>query len=78
MKIVRVTVASVQSLLIDTQANLERVEAACRTGHADGARIVFLPELMLTGHGGHPKMMENAQQVKCSEFGNAVICHMDD
>ena len=73
MKIVRVTVASVQSLLIDTQANLERVEAACRTGHADGARIVFLPELMLTGHGGHPKMMENAQQVPDGPLSQAIL-----
>ena len=24
------------------------------------------------------RLMEGAQQLKCSEFGNAVICHMDD
>lgn len=63
MKDTRITVASLKSLLIDPQKNLERVKAACAVAVKDGARMLFCPELMLTGHGAHPKMVENAEPV---------------
>ena len=63
MSVFKVTVASLKSLLIDPQLNLDRVVRTCRTGSEEGSRMVFLPELMLTGHGGHPKMMENAEPI---------------
>lgn len=69
----KVTVASLQSLLIDPEANLDRAAAACRQGREEGARIVFLPELMLTGHGGHPKMMENAEPVPDGRLSAAIV-----
>ena len=73
MSKVKVTVASPESLLIDTQPNQQRVKKACEQGHDDGARIVFLPELMLTGHGGHPKMIENAQPVPDGPLCQAML-----
>ena len=63
MSVFKVTVASLKSLLIDPQLNLDRVVRTCRTGSEEGSRMVFLPELMLTGHGGHTKMMENAEPI---------------
>ncbi len=73
MSKVKVTVASLESLLVDPQPNLERVIKACEQGHEEGARIVFLPELMLTGHGGHPKMIENAQPVPDGPLCEAML-----
>ncbi len=58
-----VTIASLRSVLIDPQRNLERVRHACRIAHGEGARLVSLPELMLTGHGGHRTMADHAQPV---------------
>lgn len=63
MKDTKVTVASLKSLLIDPSANLERVKGTCAIAARDGARMVLCPELMLTGHGAHPKMEENAEPV---------------
>jgi predicted amidohydrolase len=63
MKDTKVTIASIRSVLAEPERNLERVRAACaRAGH-DGARLLLLPELMLTGHGGHRRMIDNAQAV---------------
>ncbi len=73
MSVFKVTVASLPSLLIDPQANLDRVIKACHTGSEDGARMVFLPELMLTGHGGHPKMMENAEPIPDGPLCQAIL-----
>ncbi len=73
MSIIKVTVASLQSLLIDPQKNLERVIKACRAGHEEGTRMVFLPELMLTGHGGHPTMMENAEPIPDGPLCQAIL-----
>ena len=67
-----VTVASLRSILIDPQRNLERVRQACRTAHADNARLLFLPELMLTGHGGHKTMVDNAEPVPDGPLCQAV------
>ena len=67
MKNTKVTVASMRSVLIDPQRNLERVKDACAIAHQDGARMLFLPELMLTGHGGHRKMTDNAEQILARE-----------
>jgi predicted amidohydrolase len=63
MQNVKVTIASLRSILLDPMENLQLVRQACLTAHRDGARILFLPELMLTGHGGHPKMVEHAEPV---------------
>ena len=63
MQDIRVTVASLRSVLADTAANLQRVKEACARASTDGARMILLPELMLTGHGGHPRMVENAEPV---------------
>ena len=73
MSKIKVTVASLESLLIDPQPNLERAIKACEQGYEEGARIVFLPELMLTGHGGHPKMIENAQPVPDGPLCQAML-----
>jgi len=63
MQEVKITVASLKSLLIDPQRNVERVREACAVAARENARMLFLPELMLTGHAGHPKMAENAESV---------------
>ena len=73
MKDVRVTVASLRSVLIDPQRNLDLVRETCVTAHDAGARILFLPELMLTGHGAHPKMVENAEPVPEGPLSQAVL-----
>lgn len=73
MSIIKVTVASLKSLLIDPQLNLDRVVKTCRIGEEEGARMVFLPELMLTGHGGHPKMMENAESIPDGPLCQAIL-----
>lgn len=69
----KVTVASLRSLLKDTHKNLALVENACFIAQKNNARILFLPELMLTGHGGHPKMTENAEPVPDGHLSNAVL-----
>jgi predicted amidohydrolase len=73
MKDTRVTLASLRSILINPQVNLERIEHACRVAARDGARLLLLPELMLTGHGGHPKMAENAEPVPDGPLSEAII-----
>ena len=73
MRDTRVTVASLRSLLIDPQQNLERVEQACKVARQDGARVLFLPELMLTGHGGHPRMVENAEPVAEGPLSQEIV-----
>jgi len=73
MRDIKVTVASLQSILIDPSQNLERVQKACIIAKKDGARILFLPELMLTGHGGHPKMTENAEHIPEGPLSQAII-----
>jgi predicted amidohydrolase len=73
MRDIKVTVASLKSTLADPNKNLGRVKKACAIAHDDGARILFLPELMLTGHGGHPKMVENAEPVPDGLLSQAII-----
>jgi predicted amidohydrolase len=63
MRDTRVTVASLRSVLIGPQENLALVRQAAAQAQIDGARMLFLPELMLTGHGGHPRMAGNAEPV---------------
>ena len=70
---VKVTVASLKSILRDPQANLDLVENACRQARRDGARMCFLPELMLTGHGGHPQMGANAEPVPNGPMSETII-----
>jgi predicted amidohydrolase len=69
----RVTVASLRSVLRDPQENLRLVRDACAIARADGARMLFLPELMLTGHGGHPKMTDNAEPVPDGPLSQAIL-----
>ena len=73
MSKIKVTLASVPSLLADKQRNLDKVEEACRIADRDGARLILLPELMLTGHGGHPLMRDNAEPVPDGPLARAVI-----
>jgi predicted amidohydrolase len=67
-----VTIASMRSVLIDPYQNLEGVKEACRVAHTSGARLLFLPELMLTGHGGHRRMVDNAEPVPGGPLCQAI------
>ncbi|MFC1582471.1 carbon-nitrogen hydrolase family protein [Planctomycetota bacterium] len=69
----KVTVASLPSLLADTDANLEAVKTVCRDAAGQGSRLVLLPELMLTGHGGHPAMADNAEPVPDGPLTQAML-----
>ena len=73
MRDTRVTVASLRSILIDPSRNLDLVKKACEQAAADGARLLVLPELMLTGHGGHPKMTENAEPVPDGPLSQEIL-----
>ena len=73
MQDTKVTVASLLSQLKDPQENLRLVEAACETAHRDNARLLLLPELMLTGHGGHAKMTANAEPVPTGPLSDAIL-----
>ncbi len=59
----KVTVASLSSVLIDPERNLDQVRGACARAERDGARLLLCPELQLTGHGAHDLMAENAEPV---------------
>jgi len=69
----RATLAALPSLLVDPQANLRRVAEAVRTAAEEGSRLILLPELMLTGHGGHPRMVENAEPVPEGPLAREVL-----
>lgn len=73
MKDIKVTVASMKSVLIDTNRNLEQVKSACYIAKCSDARMLFLPECMLSGHGGHPKLIENAEPVPDGSLSQAII-----
>ena len=73
MNNIKVTIASLRSILINQQKNLDLVKEACVTAERDGARILFLPELMLGGHGGHSKMIENAESIPDGPLSSAIL-----
>jgi len=73
MRDTRVTVASLRSIIRDPKKNLALVRKACVKAHKDGARLLVLPELMLTGHGGHRQMMSNAEPVPEGSLSRAVL-----
>jgi len=73
MRNCKVTVASLRSVLVDPQRNLSLVQAACAQAQREGARLVVLPELMLTGHGGHAKMVENAEPVPEGPLSQTIL-----
>ena len=73
MNNIKVTVCSLRSILADPQGNLDLVRKACATAEEDGARILFLPELMLSGHGGHPRMVENAESIPEGPLSSAIL-----
>lgn len=73
MKDLKVTLAALHSELKEPSRNLERVAAACARAQAEGARLLLLPELMLTGHGGHPAMTRNAEPVPGGPLSAAVL-----
>ena len=73
MKDVKVTMASVKSVLGDTATNLAQVRKACAAARNAGARLLFLPECMLSGHGGHVRMTESAEPVPDGPLSQAVI-----
>jgi len=60
-----VTIALVQqaSLVGAKAANLARTEFWVRRAVRAGARLVCFPELNLTGHAGHPAMIDEAEPV---------------
>jgi len=69
----KATLASLHSILRDPAENLRRVERACVCAAKEGARLVLLPELMLTGHGAHPKMTANAESVPDGPLSRAIL-----
>ena len=73
MRNTKVTVASLRSVLGDTRGNLDRVARAAGIAKDAGARMLFLPELMLTGHGGHEKMIEAAEPVPEGPLSRTVL-----
>ena len=73
MNDLKVTVASLRSVLADPQRNLKLVREACVRARRDGARMILLPELMLTGHGAHQKMADNAEPIPDGPMGRAII-----
>jgi predicted amidohydrolase len=70
---IKVTVASLHSVLISPQRNLALVKQACEYAHKTGAKLLLLPELMLTGHGGHQKMIENAEKVPEGPLSSEIV-----
>eukprot|EP01043_Picozoa_sp_COSAG02_P102908 COSAG02_NODE_38925_length_423_cov_0.783951_1_plen_86_part_10 len=68
----KITVAALRSVLRDPLENLVVLRSAAEVAKADGARMLFAPELMLTGHGGHPKMADNAEPVPEGPLAQAV------
>lgn len=73
MKDTKVTIASVRSVLNDVNQNLALVENVCAQASDAGSRLVLFPELMLTGHGGHPKVAENAEAVPSGPLSSEVV-----
>lgn len=69
----RVTVAALRSQLNDPQQNLKLVKETCEVASREKARLLLLPELMLTGHGGHRKMVDNAEPVPEGPLSSAVL-----
>jgi nitrilase len=61
----KVSVGQVGSVMFDTPATMQRVEAMCRAAAAEGSRLLVLPEALV---GGYPKGMT---------FG-AVVGHRSD
>eukprot|EP01050_Picozoa_sp_SAG11_P021738 SAG11_NODE_3934_length_2143_cov_1.548434_2_plen_214_part_00 len=69
----KITVAALRSVLRDPRENLSLVKSAAERAKTDGARMLFAPELMLTGHGGHPSMADNAEPVPDGPLAQAVL-----
>lgn len=68
-----VTIASLTSVLIDPQRNLESVKRVCAQARAEGARVVVFPELMLTGHGAHMLMAKNSEPVPDGPLAQEIL-----
>jgi len=74
MSDIKVTVAAMHSVLLDPNENLKKVEQAARAAHKAGARLLLLPECMLSGHGGHrPTMEANSEAVPEGPMSRAVL-----
>ena len=73
MEDLKVTVASLRSVLADPQVNLSLVKEACKYASDTGARLLVLPELMLTGHGGHQSMVDNAEPVPSGPLSTEIL-----
>jgi len=69
------TVALVQhaSPLRKKQQNLETMLSWARKAGKAGADLVVFPELNITGHGGHPSMIEDAEPVPDGDAVQAVL-----
>lgn len=53
--------------------NLAHAERWVRQAHAQGAQLVVLPELGLTGHAGHPDMVREAEPVPDGPCAQALM-----
>ena len=73
MRDCRVTLAALPSLLADTEHNLRKTEEAVRFAADASARLLMLPELMLTGHGAHPLMARNAEPVPDGPLSRRIL-----
>jgi predicted amidohydrolase len=63
MKNFKLALVQYDSKLRQTQKNLEKAVAWIRKAKRKGADLVCLPELCITGHGGHDSMIADAQPV---------------
>lgn len=73
MKDCKITLASLPSLLSDTAKNLDEVEKAVAAAAEKKSRMIVLPELMLTGHGAHPLMAQNAEPVPDGQLSKKIL-----
>lgn len=73
MRDFKITVAAIPSVLCDIHANLEWVRKACEQASKDNARMILLPELALTGHGGHKSMLDHAEEVPSGPLSQKII-----
>lgn len=55
------------------EENLANAITWARKGHAQGARLVALPELGITGHAGHPDMVREAEPVPDGPAAQALV-----
>ena len=78
MSICKTTIASIPSLLAYPDRNLALVEETAKGAAELGSRLVVFPELMLTGHGAHRLMADNAESVPDGPIASRILALSDD